>query len=120
VAAGTYYVRVRGGTAAGVGAASNEVMLTVTGCALPSTPTGLTFTRSGNIVTVTWNVAPGAIQYFLQAGTAPGAHNLYNGNLGTTTGVAAALEPGTYYVRLIGANACGVSAPSTELSITVP
>ena len=82
VTAGTYYLRVRGVNAAGVGAASNETMLTVTGCALPATPTGLTFTRSGNVVTVMWNATPGAVAYFLEAGTAPGARNLFNGSVG--------------------------------------
>ncbi len=120
VTAGTYYIRVRGVAAAGVGTASNEIMLTVAGCAFPSIPTGLTFTRSGNVVTLMWNPAPGAVAYFLEAGTAPGARNLFNGTVGGTTTLTTTINPGTYYVRLIGANNCGNSLPSTELSIAVP
>jgi hypothetical protein len=120
VTAGTYYLRVRGVNGGGVGAASNEVALTITGCALPSTPTGLTYTLSGNLLTVRWNAAAGAVEYFLLAGSVSNANDLYNGNVGTATSISATVPAGRYYIRVRGANACGVSVASPELEIIVP
>jgi hypothetical protein len=113
-------LRVRGVNGGGVGAASNEVALTITGCALPSTPTGLTYTLSGNLLTVRWNAAAGAVEYFLLAGSVSNANDLYNGNVGTATSISATVPAGRYYIRVRGANACGVSVASPELEIIVP
>ena len=117
---GTYYVRLRGVNAAGMGPLSNEVVLTVAGCTLPSTPTGLSFTQSGGVVAVLWNAAPGAVEYLLEAGTAPGTSNVFNGTVGATTSVSSPVSAGTYYVRVLGKNGCGVGSASSELSIAVP
>ena len=69
-----YSVAIRGDTL--VVGAPRLSLRTVTGCVFPSTPTGLRFTRSGNVVTVMWNATQGAVEYFLEAGTASGARNL--------------------------------------------
>ena len=120
IGAGVYYVRVRGVNTAGTGPVSNEVALTVGGCGPPSPPTGLTFTASANLVTISWNASAGASEYFLQAGTAPGLSNLFNGTVGNATAISGTVGAGTYYVRLMAANSCGTSAPSSELVLTVP
>ena len=116
----TYYVRVRGVNAGGAGPVSNEGVFTTTGCAFPAVPTGLHFTRNGSVVTVQWNVTPGAVEYFLRAGSAPNNANLYNGTNGRFTSVSASVPPGTYYVRVQAVNDCGPGGLSAELEIQVP
>ena len=114
-----YYIRVRGVNAAGAGPASNEVVLTA-GCAVPAIPTGLNFSVAGNTVTLSWNPTLGAVGYVLEAGTSPGAANVFNGPVGGATSLAASAPSGTYYVRLRSANNCGVSNPAPEVVVVVP
>lgn len=119
VTPGTYHVRVRGLNTGGVGPVSNELILTAI-CQPPAVPTGLAYSRDGNLVTVRWHVVSGAAEYFLLAGTSSNSHNLYNGTVGRATTVADRLPAGTYYVRVRGVNSCGPGAPSSELVIVVP
>jgi hypothetical protein len=114
-----YYIRVRGVNATGVGPASNEVVLTA-GCTPPAIPTGLTFSVAGNTVTLSWNPAPGAAAYVLEAGTSPGAGNVFSGPVGGATSLAASAPAGTYYVRIRSANPCGISNPTADVTIVVP
>jgi hypothetical protein len=127
VPAGTYYVRLRARNDAGMSAPSNEIVVTVgsTVCGTtPSAASGLTGSVNGSTVSLTWN-APGGgcppTNYFLEAGSSPGASNIVNFSTGsdatsfTTTGV----PPATYYVRVRASNANGTSAPSNEVLVTV-
>lgn len=114
-----YYIRVRGRNASGTGPASNEIVLT-SACAVPATPTGLTFSVAGRTVNLSWNPTAGVTAYVLEAGTSPGAANAFNAPVGAGTTLAAGAPPGTYYVRLRAANACGLSTPSPEVVIVVP
>jgi len=123
VPAGTYYVRVRATNAAGTSDPSNEIAVVVaSGCVVPSPPTLVLLSNSGGAVSLSWTLPAGApTSYVLQAGSAPGLANLANVNLGNasrtfnTNGVPS----GTYYVRVYARNACGLSAPSGELTIFV-
>ncbi len=119
VTAGTYFIRVRGVNAGGAGPASNERVFVATGCSLPLVPTGLHFTRDGDRVTVRWDVTPGAVEYFLLAGTAPNTYNLYNGTVGRFTSITETVGPGTYYVRVRGVSNCGPGTASPELEIKI-
>ena len=59
----------------------------------------------------------------LQIGSAPGLTNVLDAPLGpeTTLPVSLAGVPaGTYYVRVSAVSACGVGAPSNEVSLSVP
>jgi hypothetical protein len=120
VAPAVYYVRVRGVNASGTGEASNEIVLTATGCAVPAAPTGLNFSLAGNRVTLSWNPAAGAVAYSLEAGTSPGATNVFNGTVGAATTLVTPAPSGTYYVRIRSANSCGISNPTSEVTIMVP
>lgn len=89
--------------------------------ALPGAPT-LGGSVSGAAAHLTWTPSPtgGApTSYILQAGTAPGASDLFNGNVGLTTSLSSPLSAGTYYVRVRAANDAGVSVPSNEVTLTV-
>ncbi len=125
VGAGTYYVRVRAQNAAGVGPSSNESTLVVgaSGCSVaPGAPAGLASAVSGSTVTLSWSAPAGgcATSYILQAGSASGASNLANANVGNVTSyTATGVGPGTYYVRVRAQNAIGQSGASNETVLTV-
>lgn len=127
VANGTYYVRVRAANAANnIGPASNEVILVVgsTSCtSAPGAPTGLTNSVIGGTVTLNWNAPSGgcpATSYILQAGATSGSSALANSNVGNVASyVATGVGAGTYYVRVVAANAFGQSPASNEVVVTV-
>ena len=122
VPSGTFYVRVRAvGAASGQDELSNEIAVRG-GCAgLPAPPTGLRATIVGTLVTLSWT-APDALvdRYLLDVGTTSGQTNLLTATIdGSQTSFAAAAPPATYYVRARAVNACGTSAPSGEVALTV-
>ncbi len=87
----------------------------------PGAPT-LSGSVSGTTASLTWTPSPtgGApTSYIIQAGTAPGASNVFNGNVGAITTLSAPVAPGTYYVRVRAVNAGGVSGPSNEVTLVV-
>ena len=119
----TYFVRVRARNIFGVSAPSNEIIVTVSGaCAVaPGAPTGLSASVNGGVVSLAWVAATGcpADSYVIEAGNAQGTSNVFAGDVGNVTALSAAAPPGTYYVRVRGRNAFGVSAPSNEVIVTV-
>lgn len=123
---GTYYVRLAARNSCAVGPVSSpDLQVNVVPCtAAPSPPTGLTHTRSGNIVTLTWNnPASGNLpsRFEIHAGSAPGASNLLVFPTGTNQTSFQAFAPaGTYYVRVKGQNNCGTSGDSNEITVVVP
>src|SRR5262249_44569446 len=116
---GTYFLRVRAVNGSSVSQPSNEVVATVTdgACAAPpAAPTGLAGSAVGTFASVTWNAAPGAISYVVEAGTASGLSNILvtetpSPSISGTAGV------GLYFIRVRARNACGLSAPSGEIAL---
>jgi hypothetical protein len=87
--------------------------------AVPTAPTNLTAATSGLNVTFSFGAASNSpTQYFLQAGLAPG-QTAVEFALGTQTSFSAAGPPGTYYVRVVAANAEGRGAPSNEVTVVL-
>jgi hypothetical protein len=127
VGEGTYYVRVLATNAYGQSAPSNESILTVgtSACtSAPNAPGGLVTSATGSTVTLTWTAPTGGCaptSYTLQAGSAAGLSNLANSSTGNTATsyVASGVGAGTYYVRVLAANAYGQSAGSNEVVVTV-
>jgi len=122
VGAGTYYVRVRAVNAAGASAPSNEATLVVTGAgcsAAPDAPSVFTGAVAGSVVSLAWVNAAGATSYVVEAGTAAGLTNVAVLDVGVATTLTATASPGTYYVRVRAKNACGTSAASSEIVLTV-
>jgi hypothetical protein len=123
LAAGTYYVRVRGLGLNGEGAASSEVIATVPPTSTPpAAPGPLTASVTGGVVTLSWGAAAGnATSYVIEAGTAAGLTNvgaLPTGHLDTTWSTPA--PAGTYFVRVRAANAYGLSPATNEVTVVVP
>jgi hypothetical protein len=118
---GVYYVRIRATGAAGPGAPSNEIVVTVGGCAGP--PQGLVVSsQSAGTISLAWTPpASGApTSYVLSAGSAPGLSNVLpsfdtgNANLGL---VVNNVPAGSYYVRVHSRSSCGVSGASNEVLV---
>ncbi|MEZ5293736.1 MAG: fibronectin type III domain-containing protein [Vicinamibacterales bacterium] len=116
------FTRVRAVNACGMSPVSNEAAFTVA-CVGPPAPGQFRFTRAGGNVTLSWQASLGASSYALAVGTAPGASNLFAGNLGPLTSLtfpANVLPPGIYYFRVAGVGPCGQGPAATELVITLP
>jgi len=125
VPSGTYYVRVRGKNAAGIGPPSNEIVVPVVGCAgALGAPTGLAAIVAGYTVMLTWTAPVGTClptSYFIQAGSAPGLSDLASADLRTTATsyTASGVEPGQYYVRIRGLIAGRLGDASNELFVSI-
>ena len=121
----TYFVRLVAVNAAGTSAPSNEAIITTGAgiCTIPAVPTGLQATTAGGVISVRWNsAAAGAIPlgYVVQAGSISGGIDRAVLNFpATTTAVGGAVPAGPYFIRVAAGNACGVSAPSAEVSVVV-
>jgi hypothetical protein len=117
---GTYYVRLRSRTSAGLSGPSVELVLAVvSGCLVPQPHQGLSALVAGGSVTLSWTLHPSATGVRLEAGSAPGEVDIFSGEIGLQSSLAATAPPGTYYVRVRSSNACGVGPPSNEVLVAV-
>lgn len=83
-------------------------------------PSGLQFTVVGGLVSLTWQSSPNAREYFVEAGTAPGLSNVFNGSVGAQTSISGVVPRGRYYARVRARDVGGISGPSEEVVIDVP
>ncbi len=119
---GTFFVRVRARGANGLTQPSNEVQLVVgePACAVPDPP-ALTGGVDGRTVSLRWGADPGATTYIMGVGSASGRYDVLVTSLpATVTSMTGAAPSGTYVVRMVAQNACGLSTLSTEVTIVVP
>lgn len=118
VAPGTYYVRVRAVNTAGIGAASNEVLVSVAAPAVPGAPAAFSVTvTAGGMVRLQWQppVTGGAVNsYRLEAGTAPGLADVAQLPVGNVLSFATVAPERLYYVRVRAVNAAGLGPASSE------
>lgn len=82
----------------------------------PPAPVVNTYTN-GLTLGLSWTPAPGATSYVLEAGSAPGAADLLNTNIGDVTALQGVIPAGTYFARIRSVGPGGVSAPSNEVTI---
>jgi predicted phage tail protein len=119
--AGVYFVRVRGRNAFGLGPPSNEVLIqlgdTSSCTTAPAAPGGLTATADGLTVEFQWGAASGATTYLLEVGATPGGLQYGRLNTGGLPRYTATGQPGVYYVRVRGSNACGQGPASNEVTV---
>jgi uncharacterized protein YkwD len=120
VPVGTYYTRVVSVAADGTASApSNEAQFTVgaVACVTPPAPGQIQAAVTGRTVSLTWTPAAGATSYIVEAGSSPSSMDLFRGDIGGATSVTAPLSPGTYFVRVRAASACGVSAGTSPEAV---
>ena len=86
----------------------------------PGAPRGLTAAVNGCDVSLSWTNVGDASNFVLDVGLAPGRTDV-TFSIGAASPVTiAGAPPGTYYLRVRGTNAFGVSRPSNEAIVTVP
>ena len=93
--------------------------------AAPASPAQLTVDKLPNIsVKASWQAPTGTenpTSYVIESGSGPGKNDV-----GTFIVPASATfldrqgVPGTFHIRVYARNACGTSAPSNEVSVTLP
>lgn len=90
----------------------------------PEAPTSVSHTKAGDTVNITWAPPNGQERpttFVIEAGGAPGLNNVGTFvNPGSMTSFQRQAPPGTYYVRVFARNACGTSAASGEMVVTLP
>jgi hypothetical protein len=87
----------------------------------PNVPTGLSYTKAGDMVTLSWSppaISEGVSTYVIEAGSKSGGTDqgtfVAQGNVTTFQRQA---PPGTYHVRMFARNACGTSAASEDVQM---
>jgi hypothetical protein len=92
-------------------------------CAPPGAPHSLTAAAAGLTAQLAWQPpasGPAVSNYLLEAGSSPGASNLAQAPIsGGQTTLQASAAAGVYYVRMRAQNACGLSAPSNEVLVSL-
>jgi hypothetical protein len=94
-------------------------LATVAATAPPGTPGGFAMTANGQSVRLSWNRTPGAMSYRLEAGTASGLSNLFNGDVGDIDRIETLLPVGTYFARVRAVNPLGTSGASAQASVVI-
>jgi hypothetical protein len=121
---GRYFVRVRGSNEGGAGPASDELVIVVgegACAAAPDPPTSLQATVSGLMATITWQPpAEGALvaRYAVDLVSGPGSPATLARTEGTT--ISGSGPPGTYAIAVRAENACGSSAPTAAVTVSLP
>jgi len=116
---GRYYARLQGANPLGVGAPA-DLVFDIAGGYRPLAPAALAGRWSGSTVQLTWVAPTGPsadlpTAYVIEAGNASGSSDIGVVNVGGATSFSAAVPPGTYFVRVRGISARGVSDPSNEI-----
>ena len=120
IPAGTYTMSLRAANSAGVSGSSNSVTLTFpSACSgAPAPPTNFVAASGVNALSLSWGLPA--------SGPAP------SGYLLTVTGafvgtvpvsgrsIGGAVPAGTYTLSIAATNACGTSAPSAPVTVTIP
>jgi 5-hydroxyisourate hydrolase-like protein (transthyretin family) len=124
LAAGIYYLRVRGVNAYGTGAPSAEFPLIVlgNGASPPPVPEQVEAWTIGDRLTMSWrDPQPGArpTGYQVEAGTAPGATNIAAIDIAARNFTFEGTPPGFYFLRVRSRLAGLLSEPSTEHMVVV-
>ena len=93
--------------------------------AAPSAPAQLVVEKAPNAsVRAGWQAPTGAempTSYVIESGSGPGKNDIGTFIVpATATSTERQGAPGTFHVRVYARNACGTSAPSNEVVITLP
>ncbi|MGE0359798.1 MAG: S8 family serine peptidase [Vicinamibacterales bacterium] len=124
IPAGVWFVRVFAQNAGGNSLNStNEVQFTIAGPAPPGVPTLNAPVVVANNVSLSWTPGAGGAPTSytpLASATSGGAPFLSVPGLSGTGAAFGGVPSGTYFLRLVAVNALGSSAPSNQVTLTVP
>lgn len=115
----TYFYKVSGVNAGGIGARSNEASARPAAVQPPGVPGNLTATGAIGKITLQWSSGSGAASYTVYRGTASGAQAtapLATGVTGTTYADTTGLNGVTYFYKVVAVNLGGTSGASNEAS----
>ena len=119
---GTYYLRQVAVSPGGASSPSNEVQLVVgaSTCLAPPAPV-VSAQVSGSAVLLSWGAVGGAAGYRIDVAATPGGAPVASQAVGPqTTSVSNPSTPaGTFYVKVTAGSACGLTATSSEVTVTV-
>lgn len=113
----TYFFTIAAESVIGASARSNEAHATI----VPAAPTGLSASGGNGSVTLTWTAAVGATTYNVYQGTSSsgeGAQPLRSGISATSSTITGLTNGTTYYFKVAGMDAGGVSVLSAEAPAT--
>lgn len=85
----------------------------------PLPPTDLRAVTSPGGVGLLWRGSLDATSYVLEAGSAQGGSNLFNGDIGPLTSLTAGIPAGTYFVRLRSRNGSALGPATADTTFTV-
>jgi len=126
---GRYWGRLSALNPTGASAPSAELVIDVDATQVPCgepplPPADLIARIAGGSVALQWSqpdAGPVPDTQYVVAGSAPGLTNLAVIPVsGPATSFATTAPPGSYYVRVVASNACGVSPFSNEVAVVVP
>ncbi len=119
---GTYFLRQVAVSPGGASPPSNEIQVVVNAatCTAPAAPV-VSAQVAGSAVVLSWGAVGGAAGYRIDVATTPGGAPMVSQTLGPqTTAVSNPSTPaGTFYVKVTAGNACGLTATSAEVTVTV-
>lgn len=121
---GRFFLRVRPVEAGGLGAATEDVVVTIgpSGTSAPSRPLNFQAAMNGTRVTASWSapsIATGVLGYLLDVGSTSGASNIASLPLTTTGFTYDPVPKGVYFLRVRAYNAAGLGEPSTEKLLVI-
>ena len=125
VAPGTYWLRARSAAGSAVGAASNDVAITIgsTACTVaPGMPTLLPVTIRAGQLTVSW-IPTGAVAHRYRVDVLPGIGAPAIASFATPGPVSSLVlptRPGTFALQVVAENDCGASLGSNAVVVTIP
>lgn len=89
----------------------------------PSVPRGVSHSKAGDVVTISWRPAPASdhvTNYLVDAKTPTDAAPTVFLAPGSVSTFQRQAPPAIYHVHVSARNACGTSAQSSEIVVTVP
>ncbi len=119
---GTYYLRVRATGAGGASAPTADVVVTVGATCVPPGIGTISSYVNGGAVLLQWTAPSGTgpFNYRLDVGSSAGRNDLGVHAMGGVMAVSSTAAPGTYYVRVVAANACGTGGASADTVVVIP
>ena len=117
---GTFTFRLRAMNAAGASSQSSSVTLTApsTTCALPRVPTNFQVTKTGNVISATWDTPSGGTP---AAGYRLNVSGSYVGSFPIAgRGFASGAPGGTYNFSVQAVNACGAGPVTAFQTVVIP